>query len=173
MTLRVRKSVKVLLLNEENELLLVCADDPKTTAVDKTYYGRFWYCVGGQMHPGESFEQAAVREIYEETGISQEDIVFGPIVWNGEFDMVLSGTLMHMDQTFLVAKTKKIQVSLTAPDEWEKQSIKKFAWFSLEKIQKSQEVIYPVVLSEYLPELLAGHYPKEPLKITLAKKPCR
>ena len=78
---------------------------------------------------------------------------------------------MHMDQTFLVAKTKKTQVSLTAPDEWEKLSIKKFAWFSLEMIRKSQEVIYSVVVPEYLQDLLAGHYPTDPLKIDLAKKP--
>lgn len=56
------------------------------------------------MNPDESFEQAAIREIYEETGIQKEELELGPIVWFGEFDMFLNGTLTHLKQTFLVAK---------------------------------------------------------------------
>lgn len=173
MPLPVRNSVKILLLNEKDELLLMCADDPKTTSVDKTYHGRFWFCLGGQMNPGESFEQAAIREIYEETGIQKEDLDLGPIVWFGEFDMVLNGTLTHLKQTFLVAKTNQKQVFLNDLDKWERTFIEKLAWFSLEKIKNCSEVIYPVVLPEYLPDVLAEKYPPTILEIDLAKQPKR
>jgi 8-oxo-dGTP pyrophosphatase MutT (NUDIX family) len=171
MSIPERNSVKVLLFNEKEELLLMCADDPKTTSADKTYHGRFWFCPGGQMHPEESFEQAALREIYEETGMVQADLQLGPIVWFGEFDMVLNGILTHLKQTFLVAKTQDRQVVLNEPDHWEKTFVGKFDWFSLERIKNSKEVIFPVVMPDYLPDIISGNYPKQPLEIDLAKKP--
>lgn len=167
----VRNSVKILLLNDKNELLLMCADDPKTTSADKTYHGRFWFCIGGQMNPEESLEEAAIREIYEETGIKKEEFELGPVVWFGEFDLVLNGTPTHLKQTFIVAKTNKRQAFLNDPDEWEKTCITNLAWFSIEKIKNSEEVIYPVLMPNYLPDIIAGKYPKQPLEIDLAKKP--
>lgn len=167
----VRTSVKILLLNDKNELLLMCADDPKTTSADKTYHGRFWFCPGGQMNPGESLEQAAIRELYEETGIPKDSLELGPVVWFGEFDLVLNGTMTHLKQTFIVVKTKQTQAFLNAPDQWEKSFVKNLAWFSLEKIKTSEEVIFPVLMPLYLPDIISGNYPKEPIEIDLGKKP--
>ena len=90
MTFLNRNSIKVLILNERQELLLMCADDPKTTSKDGKYHGQFWFPVGGEINPKESIEEAARREIYEETGL--REVEFGPIVWFGEFDLILAGT---------------------------------------------------------------------------------
>lgn len=163
-----RNSVKVLLLNEHSELLLMCADDPKTTSIDGKYHGRFWFTVGGKIENGETLEQAALREIKEETGIAENEVSLGPVVWFGEFDLILDGTLTHLKQTFIVAKTKKHKVALTSPTDWEKETIKGLAWFSLEKIQNCTEIIYPVLLPKYLPDILKGNYPATPLEIDLA-----
>ena len=168
MTFLNRNSIKVLLLNERQELLLMCADDPTTTSKDGKYHGRFWFPVGGEINPGESVKEAATREIYEETGI--KEVEFGPVVWFGEFDLVLAGTPTHLKQTFIVAKTKQHKVSLENLTEEEKKVVKKTAWFSLEKIQNSTEVIYPVLLARYLPDILQGKYPDQPLEIDLAKQ---
>lgn len=149
----------------------MCADDPKTTSADKTYHGRFWYCPGGQMNPGESFEHTAIRELYEETGIQKEALEFGPIVWFGECDIFLNGIMTHLQQTFLVAKTKQTQTFLNTPDPWEKSHVKKLAWFSIEMIRNSEDVIFPVLMPVYLPDIISGNYPKKPLEIDLGKKP--
>ena len=171
MGIPVRNSVKALLLNEENELLLMCADDPKTTSADKTYHGKFWHCIGGRIEPGESIQDAALREIYEETGFAKEDVDLGPVVWFGEFVMVLHGTMTQVKQTFVVARTHRTQAVLTTPDEWEKTFVQNLAWFSLEKMRNSQEVIFPVVMQDYLPDILSGKYPEAPIEINLAKQP--
>jgi 8-oxo-dGTP pyrophosphatase MutT (NUDIX family) len=171
MVIPLRNSVKVLLFNENNELLLMCADDPKTTSADKTYHGRFWFCTGGQIHPGESIQDAALRETYEETGIPGERIELGPVVWFGEFTMILHGVLTRLKQTFIVAKTMQRTAFLTDPDQWEKNFVQNLAWFSLEKIKTSNETIFPVLLPNYLPDILVGNYPMEPFEIDLAKQP--
>ena len=44
-------------------------------------HGRFWFPIGGEIEPGEEFMDAAIRELKEETGLEQQDVVFGPKVW--------------------------------------------------------------------------------------------
>jgi 8-oxo-dGTP pyrophosphatase MutT (NUDIX family) len=171
MALRIRNSVKIILLNEKNDILLICADDPKTTTPDGKYHGKFWFPVGGEIEEGESIEEAAIRELHEETGITEEEVKLGPIVWYGEFDYILKGVLTRQKETFIIAKTKKNNVSFTKLDHWEKNVLLKLEWFSLEKIKNCNEIIYPVPLTQYLPDIIAEKYPEKPIEIDLSKQP--
>ncbi len=116
-------------------------------------------------------QEAALREIFEETGIRREEVELGPVVWFGEFDLMLAGIPTHIKQTFIVAKTTKKDISLDHLTPEEQTVIEKIAWFSFEEIKKSTEVIFPIMLPEYLPDILAGNYPEQPLEIDLAKQP--
>ncbi|WP_420420564.1 NUDIX domain-containing protein [Simkania sp.] len=77
----IRYSIRILLLNQANELLLMCADDPSTTNIEGKPSGKYWFTIGGEIEEGESLEEAAKRELFEETGLSPEAVTFGPIVW--------------------------------------------------------------------------------------------
>ena len=90
----------------------MCADDPKVTAIDGTYHGRFWFMIGGEIEPNESLQAAAIREIFEETGISQSEITLGPVVWFGSVDLMIKGILTTIKQTFIVAHTRQETTSL-------------------------------------------------------------
>ena len=113
------------------------------------------------------------REIHEESGIPGEAISFGPLVWFGECDLLLSGVPTRLKQQFIVATTKKTTLSLKHLTAYEKIVVKDIAWFSLKQIKNSKEIIYPVLLPQYLPDILAGQYPKEPIEIDLARQPER
>ncbi|NGX49422.1 MAG: hypothetical protein K940chlam5_01020 [Candidatus Anoxychlamydiales bacterium] len=167
----IRSSIKVILLNDKDELLLMCADDPKTTSADGKYLGKFWFTVGGQIELNETIEETAYREIYEETSIKKDEIDLGPIVWFGEFDLILNGVLTRLKQRFIVAKTKQINAYLKNPTPWEKKVVKELTWFSIDEIKNSKEIIYPALLSKYLPDIISGNYPNEPIEIDLAKLP--
>jgi len=170
MTLPIKNSVKVILLNEDNEILLMSADDPLTTPVEGKSHSIFWFPIGGTIEKGETIEEAAIREIYEETGLKKDEIELGPIVWFGEFDYILKGVLTRQKETYIVVRTKQKDVSLTALDEWEKQVVQKIEWFSLDKIINSKEVIFPILLHKYLPDIISRKYPKKPIKIDLTKQ---
>jgi 8-oxo-dGTP pyrophosphatase MutT (NUDIX family) len=167
----VRNSVKVILINENKEILLMCVDDPSTTNPQGKYHGRFWFPIGGAIESGETIEQAALREIFEETGIAKEHIELGPIVWFGEFNLILSGIPTHLKEKFIVAETKQFNISLDHLTPDERAVVKHVEWFSLEQIKQSTEVIFPVVLPRYLPDILAGKYPAQPIELDLAKQP--
>ena len=168
MTYPVRNAVKVVLLNEADELLLMCIDDPSITSIGAEYRGRFWTLIGGEIEPSETIWDAAEREVFEETGLTRDVIEFGPHVWFGELDLILYGMPTHIRQEFVVARTRRRNVSLANLTDAEKKVVKQVAWFSLDRIIKSSDVIHPVRLPEYLPDVIAGKYPENPFEINLA-----
>ena len=125
----------------------------------------------GQKEVGETFEQTAVRELWEEAGLKPEDFELGPIVWASEFELVLSGVKRLMQQEFVVARTKTDSVYLNELTENEKKVVKTIRWFSLEEIKSTKKLIYPVLLPKFLPAILEGKYPKEPLDIDAGRNP--
>ena len=171
MSLPTRVSIKVILLNQDNEILLLHADDPKTKNPSGKYNGPFWFLAGGQIEEGESLQKAAFREIYEEVGIEKENIKLGPVVWFGECDLILNRILTHIKQTFIVAKTKKKEVLFTNLTDSEKAILKKMKWWTLEELKNTKEIVYPVLLPKYLPDIITGKYPEKPFDIDLAKEP--
>ena len=130
-----------------------------------------WNGVGGKLKPNETPKDGIRREIYEETGITKDDIELGPVVWKGSFDFVRIGEPTRMYERFIVARTKRSEVKPVGLTDWECSVIKDMRWFSLDGIKNSSEVIYPVVLLQYLPDIIAGKYPEEPIEIDLGRQP--
>ena len=63
-----RPSARLIVLNPENRVLLFHFIFDEGALAGKDY----WATPGGALHPGESYQQAARRELFEETGIQAE-----------------------------------------------------------------------------------------------------
>jgi 8-oxo-dGTP pyrophosphatase MutT (NUDIX family) len=163
-------AVRVVLLDDRDELLLMYMDDPAITAIGGTNSGRFWTLVGGEIERDETIREAAVREVFEETGLTEADVELGPHVWYGELDLMLHGTPTHIRQEFVVARTRRRQVSLANLTDAEKEVVRELSWFSLDRIVNGGEVIHPARLREYLPPVIAGRYPEKPVRIDLREE---
>ena len=91
--------------------------------------GSFWQNVTGSLEEGESFEQAAKRELQEETGI----------------ELSSSAQLIDLDLTFNFKDRKKNQIEekvffykieTTLPITLDEREHQKFRWFPLSEITK-------------------------------------
>jgi ADP-ribose pyrophosphatase YjhB (NUDIX family) len=165
----VRNSVKIVLLNRENKVLLMSTDDKGIKGSDGIYNGRFWQLIGGSVENDETLDQTIKRELFEETSIADKDVKFGPVIWRGELDLIMHDKQTHIIQQFVFARTNQRSFSLDNLTMEEKTTVRELRWFSMEDIENSKEIIYPVVLPRYLKPLIEGNIPEEPITIDLTK----
>ena len=166
-------SVRIILINQKNEIALVCADDPNMRSADGTYAGRFWFLPGGKIEANESMAEAVYRELKEETGLDAQVLELGPQVWEGTVHLMKDGQPCDIQQYFYVAWAKNEHLRFYHLDAWENKCLEKLAWFSLEALQNSQEIVYPIGLSELLPDILQKKFPPKPTHINLNRKPLK
>jgi 8-oxo-dGTP pyrophosphatase MutT (NUDIX family) len=74
-----REAVRVVLLDAQGSVLLLHTRD-----LSNENFGSTWELPGGGIEPGESFLDAATREIREETGIVLDAACVGPPAWRRE-----------------------------------------------------------------------------------------
>ena len=72
-----RHTARVLLFDHEDRILLFLTTAPDTSGVAR------WITPGGGVDPGESAEEGAIRELFEETGLRVETL--GNPVWSHDF----------------------------------------------------------------------------------------
>ena len=113
--------VGVMILRGDKVLLGRRHGDPLKASSELNGAGT-WTMPGGKLNFGESFEDAAVRETFEETGLSIED--FSVICFNN--DLVETAQFVTIG---LLCKNVKGE-----PEVMEPQKITEWAWFDLNDV---------------------------------------
>jgi 8-oxo-dGTP pyrophosphatase MutT (NUDIX family) len=158
-TLR-RTAARVVLLNRDRHVLLLSASDPIDRAKPS-----WWEIPGGGIDPHETSDDAARRELYEETGIT--DVEIGPCVWTQHSVFDFAG--MHFDQHERVHVAwcdDAHDVRPAALEMFEAAAFSGHRWWDLDSLLASVEPVLPHRLREFLPALVAGDLPTEPVDIT-------
>ena len=158
-TLR-RRAARVVLLDRDRHVLLLSARDPVDRAKPS-----WWEIPGGGIDGRESSHDAARRELYEETGITEVEI--GPCVWTQHSVFDFAG--LHFDQHERVHVAWCEQAHEVRPAALELLEAAAFGghrWWTLDDLLDSDEPVLPHRLREFLPDLVEGRLPSEPLDIT-------
>lgn len=159
----VRQSARVLLLDPEQRVLLFRLAFPDSET------GRpVWFPPGGGVEPGESHEEAAKREIIEETGMT--DVVFGRWIWLREHKAQWGGSerrdeWFHAIERYCLAHASNCEVSQGGWTEFEMADLAEHRWWTAAEIAASPDVFVPRSLATLLPPLLAGELPEQPLRV--------
>ncbi len=108
-----------------------------------------WITPGGGIDPGESPEEAARRELFEETGLALPDV--GARVWEQDFvRQRLDGDLDTGHSTFFAVHT---DVFSPVSDNWmpeEFHDIHEHRWWSADELEASGAAFEPAELPQLI-----------------------
>ena len=143
-----RPAARVLVVSDDDRLLLLqgrsIGSDP------------WWVSPGGGLLPGESFEEAALRELLEETGFRAP---IGPCVWTRRHRFEWYGKPHDQDERFFVARVgRAVEPRPPNADGY----IVGYRWWTHAEIAASDDDFSPRRLATFLPPILAGEYPATP-----------
>lgn len=146
-----RRTARVLLLDAADRVLLLrvrrVPDDPAA--------GHEWYTPGGGVEEGESLEQAAARELREETGLlmAPEKLVHVATT-SGQVDWGWVSGLVRDD--FFLLRIDAHQVDTSGQTALEQRDHDGFRWWPIGELRQTTAQVWPPSLAELLTNLLTG-----------------
>ncbi len=146
-----------MLLDADSRVLLINNLDPADSNKPP-----WWEIPGGGVDAGESIEEAAIRELHEETGIVAK---LGPCVWTQQTEYDFGGYHFENDERIYVAWCDGGEVRPARLEYLEALAYLGHRWWELDALLLADVPVLPTRLREFLPDLVAGRLPAEPVDI--------
>jgi 8-oxo-dGTP pyrophosphatase MutT (NUDIX family) len=158
-----RRSARVLVIDSRERVLLLRGGDPARPQ------HVIWHAPGGGVEPGESDEQAAIRELHEEVGLTIDRL--GAVVWTRRLLFSFDNVEYDQDEVFFVHGVDHHQVDTTGHSDLERRYLSGSRWFTVGEIRTSADLVAPPDLADRLHELLLHGPPLEPVRVLGAVLP--
>lgn len=159
-----RKVARVILLDPDDRILLLHGCEPADPSDD------WWFTPGGGVEGDETREQAALRELAEETGVSGVEL--GPLLWRRICSFPFAERRWDQDEWYYLARCDRSVAAAVAVGgdgagegltELERRSVTGLRWWTYAELSATRETVYPTKLAALLGQLLEEGPPISPV----------
>ncbi|NGO77462.1 NUDIX domain-containing protein [Streptomyces sp. YC504] len=157
-----RRVARVVLLDPQDRILLLHGHEPDHPEDD------WWFTPGGGLEGEETHEEAALRELAEETGIT--DVELGPVLWKRVCSFPFAGQRWDQDEWYFLARTTHeaaadvvAATAMPGLTELERRSVAGLRWWTCGELLAAHETVYPTKLAGLLSALLDEGPPGAPV----------
>jgi 8-oxo-dGTP pyrophosphatase MutT (NUDIX family) len=155
-----RRSARVLLVDGRHRLLLFRFQTPAHWAVP-----HFWATPGGGVQDGESLPAAAARELREEIGLHVAEDRLGPVVACSSGPAEFGDRILDATDSFFFLRIGTHTIDTSGQEDGERAYMSGYRWWTLPELAATDELVFPINLTDLLPGLIAGELPAEPVRL--------
>ena len=96
---------------------------------------------GGGLEPGETPEAAAVREVWEETGLELHEVA-GPL-WERTSTFPFDRVLVTQHEQYFTARVEHFEPAGAALTDLERRATIGMRWWTAEEVRTTADRVYP------------------------------
>jgi 8-oxo-dGTP diphosphatase len=146
-----RESARIILLDgDDNTLLLHYVDDEICIDPNEPGLVDYWVTPGGGLESGETFVDAARRELIEETGFEVSGFD-GPVV-RRRYPLIIRGAMTRCVEHLFVARLDALrpEPDISRQNADELKPLRGLAWWTLDDLRTTRERIFPAELGRII-----------------------
>jgi 8-oxo-dGTP pyrophosphatase MutT (NUDIX family) len=122
-----RRAARIILLDEANRILLFRGGNP-----GRQEAGTWWFTPGGGVGKGETVEEAARRELREETGLEVRSL--GPVVLQSESEHEFQGGRYLQKEDYFLVRCHHFELSDAGWTPGERRVLETLGWLDAQQL---------------------------------------